>query len=142
MDSDEVADATATAPAPTPRRGRTALLVVVGVALAAFAYLRTQGPQEQHVRVVLGSGAPGVVGLHLEYVDPDGDVAREARFTYEAGGAPRVVAHDAPLRNGEYRLQIDIDARDGRRTVQRQVTLGGGSTQIDVSSKLAPSASP
>jgi hypothetical protein len=123
------------------RRGLGGLIAVLAIAAAVFAYLRTQSPQEQHVRIVLGDGAPQVVGVRLEYVDPGGDVAREAHFTYEAGHAPRIVVHDPSLKNGEYRLQIEIDARDGRRTVQRQVTLGGGSTQIDVSSKLAPSPS-
>ena len=99
-------------------------------------YIGRQGPQEQHVRIVLGSGAPDVTGVDLRYVGDDGDIAREAHFVYPKGGAPRVVAHEPKLPNGPYRLEIDLDARDGRRAVQRQVTLGGGSTQVDVSNVL------
>jgi hypothetical protein len=126
------------APLPvTPRRRRriTSLAFLAVGALVAW-YLGTQGPQEQHLRVVLGAAAPDVTAVGLQYISKDGDVARETRFVYPQGGAPRVVAHEPQLPNGEYRLQIDVDARDGRRAVQRQVTLGGGSTQIDVSSAL------
>lgn len=49
---------------------------------------------------------------------------------------PRVVAHELRLPNGEYRLDIEVDTRDGRRAVQRRVTLEGGSTQVDVSTAL------
>ncbi len=86
---------------------------------------------------MLGSGAPEVTGVALQYLGEGGDVAREARFAYARGSAPRVVPHEPKLPNGVYRLQIDIDARDVRRSVERQVTLGGGSTQVDVSSALA-----
>jgi hypothetical protein len=115
----------------TRRRGAAFVLLAVGVAIAA--YLFPQIPREQHVRVVLGDAAPMVTGLGIQYAGEDGEVAREAHFSYEAGTAPRIVSHEPRLRNGDYRLLIEIDARDGRRSVQRQVRLGGGSTQIDVS---------
>ena len=88
------------------------------------------------MRVVLGAASPDVTGVALQYVAKDGEVARETKFTYSHGSAPRIVAHEPQLPNGEYRLTIEVDARDGRRSVQRQVTLGGGSTQIDISSAL------
>jgi hypothetical protein len=108
--------------------------MLMGVGLAA--YLSKHGPQEQHVRIVLGRGAPEVTEVDLQYVSPDGDTARDAHFSFSKGNAPRVVAHEPKLPNGPYRLQIDIDAHDVRRSVQRQVTLGGGSTQVDVSSDI------
>ena len=111
------------------------LFLVFGLLVAL--YLGTQGPQEQHVRIVLGSGAPEVTGVELHYVANDEEPVREAHFTYPKGSAPRVVAHEPQLPNGEYRLQIELDTIDGRRAIQRQVTLGGGSTQVDVSSALA-----
>lgn len=127
------------APAPVPRRSPrrriTSLAFLAFGGLVAW-YLGTQGPQEQHVRVVLGAAAPDVTEVGLLYYSKDGDMARETRFVYPRGGAPRVVSHEPQLSNGEYRLQIEVDARDGRRAVQRQVTLGGGSTQIDVSTAL------
>ena len=124
--------------APTPswrRRPLSRFIFLVFGLLVAF-YLGTKRPQEQHVRVVLGAAASDVTMVDLQYVATDGDVAREAHFTYPKGAAPRVVAHEPELPNGEYRLQIDLDTIDGRRAIQRQVTLGGGSTQVDVSSAL------
>ncbi len=122
------------------------LLFLVFGALVAV-YLGTQGPKEQHVRIVLGPAASDVTSLDVRYVSDDGEVARSTHFTYAPGAAPRIVSHEPQLPNGEYRLEIDVDladpapdgaapARDGRRTVQRQVTLGGGSTQVDVSTAL------
>lgn len=108
--------------------------------LLSAAYLGTQGPKEQHVRVVLGNGAPLVTSVGLQYLGADGDVLRETHFAYALGSAPRIVAHDPELRNEYYRLQIDLDTRDGRRSVQRQVRLGGGSTQIDVASVVTSAA--
>jgi hypothetical protein len=113
------------------RRGAAFVFLALGLAIAA--YLSPQVPRDQHVRIVLGDSAPAVTGLALQYAAEDGEVARDVHFSYDAGAAPRIVSHEPRLRNGEYRLQIEIDARDGRRSVQRQVTLGGGSTQIDVS---------
>lgn len=142
-------DLTTTEPAPDvprvpkPRRIKAIAFLVFGLLVAA--YLATQGPQEQHLNVVLGAAAPSVTGLSLQYVNAQSsaEIAREAVFSYAPGSAPRVVAHEPHLPNGDYRLQIDVDARDGRRSVQRQVTLGGGSTQIDISSAIsAPNPSP
>ncbi|MBX3209303.1 MAG: hypothetical protein KF764_29995 [Labilithrix sp.] len=126
------------APAPSVRKRRPlSRLAFLVFGLLVALYLGTLRPQEQHVRVVLGAGAPEVTAVDLEYVAADGEIAREAHFAYPAGAAPRVVAHEPQLPNGEYRLQIEVDARGGRRGIQRQVTLGGGSTQVDVSSALA-----
>ncbi len=130
-------EAASTSTSPTPGRKRQIsrlLFLVFGLLVAV--YLGKLKPQEQHVRVVLGAAAPEVVGVELQYIAEDGEIARQARFTYPAGAAPRIVAHEPELPNGDYRLQIEVDTRDGRRGTQRQVTLGGGSTQVDVSSAL------
>ena len=125
---------------PRKRRLRSLGFLVFGGLVAL--YLSKVGPQEQHVRVVLGASAPAVTEVDLQYVANDGEVVRETHFSYPTGGAPRVVAHELKLPNGDYRVQIDVDARDGRRAVQRQVTLGAGSTQIDVSSALSRTDEP
>lgn len=125
-----------------PRRSRLAAVGFLVAGLGLAAYLGRMGPHEQHVRIVLGNGAPLVTAMGLQYLGPDGEVARETRLDYTAGGAPRIVAHDPELRNADYLVQIDLDTRDGRRTVQRQVTLGGGSTQIDVASVIVAPSSP
>lgn len=118
------------------RKRQISRFVFLVFGLLVAVYLGTLKPQEQHVRVVLGAAAPEVIGVELQYIAEDGEIARQTRFTYPAGAAPRIVAHEPELPNGEYRLQIEVDTRDGRRGTQRQVTLGGGSTQVDVSSAL------
>jgi hypothetical protein len=118
------------------RRSRIIRLLFLVFGISVALYLGTQGAQEQHVRIVLGSEAPRVVGLDLRYVAGESDVMREVHFTYPPTGAPRIVSHEPKLPNGEYKLQIDVDTREGRRGIQRRVTLGGGSTQVDVSSAL------
>lgn len=105
--------------------------------LLVAVYLGTQGPREQHVRIVLGSAASEVTSVALQYIAKNNDVVRETTFQYPVGSAPRIIAHEPQLPDGDYRLQIEVDTRGGRRTIQRQVTLGGGSTQVDVASALA-----
>jgi hypothetical protein len=121
-----------------PRRRLLPLVLIGGAVLAA--YLTSKTPHEQHLTLVLGDRAPSVIGVEMQYVAPDGDVARVARFTFEPGKAPRVIAHEPHLTDGDYRLHIDLDTREGRRTVERRVTLGGGTTQVDVASE--PRTSP
>jgi hypothetical protein len=111
-------------------------LLVVGLGIAA--YLAKMSPHEQHVRVVVGDQRWMVKAVELSYLAEDGDIARSARFNYANGEAPRVIAHEPELPDGPYRLKIEVDTREGRRAVERQVTLGGGSTQVDISSAIAP----
>jgi hypothetical protein len=117
---------------PSGRR-RLARFVVLAAGLAGALYFGTLAPKTQHVRVVLGDAASQVSGVRLVYVGKEGEALREAEFHYAAAAAPRVVAHEPELPDGEYLLKIDLESREGRRTVERRVTLGGGSTQIDVS---------
>ncbi len=139
MASDEAA-----APPSSPRRRLLplAILLAGGVLLAYFA---SSGPRDQHLRLVLGDAAPGVSALSVQYAaTKSGEVAREVRLTYGADGggaaAPRVVALEPRLPDGDYRLRIDVDTREGRRTTERQVTLGGGTTSVDLSGLLVDKA--
>ena len=127
--------------ASSPVRSRLAKIGLLVFGLALAVYLGARGPREQHVRIVLGDGARDVTALEIQYGHDETDVARDARFTFEAGSAPRVVSHDPKLPDGDYRLRIEIDARGRRVSVRRQVTLGGGSTQVDVSAALLHDAS-
>jgi hypothetical protein len=77
-----------------------------------------------------------VTGLEVQYVDQDGDIAREARLSYAAGTAPRIVAHEPELPDGAYTLKVDMITRDRRVSVERSVTLSGGSTQIHLGADL------
>lgn len=117
--------------------------VLLGAGLLVALYFGSKAPRDQHLRLVLGDRAGDVTGVALQYVpDPGDEVAREARMAFPEG-APRVVAHDPALVDGDYRVRIDLDTRQGRRAVERRVRLGGGSTQIDLASDLArPSSLP
>lgn len=112
------------------------------VGLAVAAYLGMQGPREQHLNLVLGDRARDVSGVQVQYVYEDGELAREAQFVYPPGAAPRIFAHEPHLPDGRYRLKVDIDTRERRVSVERQVTLGGGSTQVDLSSALLRDTQP
>ena len=133
--------ALAAAPA-RPRRKLLPILFLAGGALLA-SYLTSKSPRDQHVSLVLGAAAPEVTQLEIQYEGADGDLARAARMTFGAGGAPRVVSHEPQLADGDYRLRIDLDtARQGRRSVERRVTLGGGTTQVDLATVLTPRTAP
>lgn len=123
---------------PSPVRSRFAKLGFLVFGLAVAAYLGMRGPREQHLRLVLGDAAPDVTGLEIQYIYEDGEVAREARLSYPGGTAPRVVSHEPQLPDGTYRLRVDVATRDRRVPVERSVTLGGGSTQVDLSQALKP----
>jgi hypothetical protein len=123
------------------RRRKLLPFLVLGAGALIAGYLSSKSPRDQHLRLVLGPRAAEVTGLEVQYVAEDGDVARDARMTFGAGEAPRIVSHEPQLADGEYRLRIDLDTREGRRSVERRVTLGGGTTQVDVANVLsAPAA--
>lgn len=140
--ADAAHEAAGTEPAPPAgppvRRGRVVpLLVLAGAAIVA-AYVGARAPRDQHVRFVLGSAAAEVRGLDVQYVAPDGETARETHLTFDPGRAPRVVPHDPALPDGDYRLRIEVDTRTGRRNAERQVTLQGGTTSVDLARMLEP----
>lgn len=110
---------------------------MLGSGALIAAYLSSKSPRDQHLRLVLGPLAAEVTGVEVQYVAEDGEVARDARMTFAVGQAPRVASHEPQLADGDYRLRIDLDTREGRRTVERRVTLGGGTTQVDVTSVLS-----
>lgn len=118
----------------TKRRIGSLVFLVVGLGIAF--YLGQNGPQEQHVHIILGGTAPDVTGVELQYAAMNGDIANETSFHYAPGQAPRIVSHEPKLPRGDYDLKVDIgvatDAGAGR-SVQRRVTLNGGSTQLDLS---------
>lgn len=131
-----------------PRRiPRPLKFVLLAGGLLVALYFGTKAPRDQHVRLVLGERSSAVTGVALQYVvDGAGaadEVAREARLAFPEG-APRVVSHDPSLADGDYRLRIDLETRQGRRSAERRVRLGGGSTQIDLTADIAaaPSAAP
>jgi hypothetical protein len=113
------------------RRGPFVLLAVLGV--GAYSFLAPKFPKEQAVNVVLGDAAPKVTDLTLRYV-PAGErePEREATFHF-AQATPRIVHHDAQLRDGDYRVEIELRGDHARSELSRNVTFRGGSTSIDVS---------
>lgn len=122
-----------------PRR-RYAFLLLAVAALAFFSLLEPKWPKDQSVRVVLGNLAPTVEEVRVRYAERGSEeLVREATFRYPKGGAPRIVSHEPRLPNGEYLVEIDLAFEHGRTEARRTVTLGGGSTSIDVSQLAQPS---
>lgn len=122
---------------PRPRRLLLRLLILAA-GLLVLVYFTQQAPHDQHVRLVLGDKAGEVTAVELSYATPQGEVMREARMAFDRGGAPRVVSHDPKLPDGDYSLRIEVDTREGRRSTERRVTLGGGTTQVALFSAIAP----
>lgn len=117
-------------PAPAPARRLPFFVLAAGALLVA--YIGSRAPRDQHVKLVLGADADRVTGLEVQYIGADGEIARDTRMAFEPGRAPRVVSHEPQLTDGDYSLRIDLDTREGRRSVERRVTLGGGTTQVDL----------
>lgn len=122
-------------------RRRIGSLVFLVLGLGVAFWLGKNGPQEQHVHVILNERAPIVTNVALQYVAPNGDVANETAFHYGPGQAPRIVNHEPKIPSGDYKLRVDVDmvppgdagAADSRRSIEKQVKLGGGSAQVDLS---------
>ncbi|AKV02266.1 hypothetical protein AKJ09_08929 [Labilithrix luteola] len=137
MEGDEHVEPSASPLAPSPvRRRLRGLFFLIGGALVTL-WFATRSPREQHVRFVLGPHAAEVTGLDVQYLEPNGEVTRENEMRFEPGQAPRIVTHEPSLTDGEYRLRIDVDTREGRRSVERQVTLSGGSTSVDLAGVIS-----
>jgi hypothetical protein len=141
--ADDPTDAGDPAPAPKAsseihaRRSLATRILFLACGLGITFYLASSGPREQHVRFVLGASAPSVEALDVEYQRlEDGEPLRNARLVFPSGSAPRVVAHDPELPDGVYRLRLQIDTREGRRAAERQVTLSGGTTSVDLAPAL------
>ena len=107
------------------------LFLIAGLGLAFWLWRTEQ--HDQHVRFVLGNVAPRVTHLSVDY---DGNAGTE--LSWPIGSAPRIVGHDPRLPDGSYHLRIDVDLREGRKTVERQVTLAGGTTSVDLVDSLGP----
>lgn len=122
------------------RRSRYAALGFLAIGIGVTTYLAKRGPHEQHVRFMLGDASSEVTNLEVQYVDAEGELARETRLSWIAGAAPRVVSHEPELTDGAYEIKVYIGTRERRVSVERSVTLTGGSTQVDLSAALAPKA--
>jgi hypothetical protein len=135
--SDE--EAPAADPKPPPKvstKRRIGSLVFLAFGIGVAMWLGQNGPQDQHVHVILNERAPVVTGVSLQYVTAKGDVANETSFRYSPGQAPRIVSHDPKIPSGDYKLRVDVDTAnspESRKTVEKQVTLKGGSAQVDCS---------
>jgi hypothetical protein len=119
------------------RRGQIGLLVAAVVGALALARLWPKLPREQTVHYVLGDAAQRVEEIEASWAEPESeDFAREVRFRYAKGAAPRVVTHEPRLRDGDYTVEIQIIADAQRTVVWRHVVLGGGATSIDLASSV------
>jgi hypothetical protein len=123
-------------PKPKLRSRRLLPFFILAIGAVVAMYFQKTGPRTQHLRLVLGGRAADVHALDLAYVDESGEVVRQARLPYDRG-APRIVAHEPELVDGDYRLRIDLDTQEGRRSVERRVTLrGDGTTSVDLASAI------
>ena len=129
---------------PAARR-RIGLLITLGAALAVYFTLANRWPKDNVVHIVLGEAAPDVVEVRLGYAPApkNGPIAedwtREVSFRFPGGSAPRVVTHEPRVAAGDYVVEIEIlKSSQQRTTVQRRVTLEGGTTSIDVSRAVTP----
>jgi hypothetical protein len=112
---------------------RTRYLILGAAAIAALLVFRHHGPRAQHVRVVLGAKAAKVTTLTLALHErADDDPLRHARFDYAKGAAPRVAAWDLEAPSGVYTVRVEAETIEGRRTVEREVTLAEGTASVDV----------
>jgi hypothetical protein len=121
-------------------RARRLAPVILALALVAiWLVFGSKIPRDQTVHVVLGDAAPRVTEVRLTYSDTDAtpragsdDFSRDATYRYAEGSAPRVVTHEARLRNGDYVLEIELSTRKGASTAQRRVKLHGDPVSVDV----------
>jgi hypothetical protein len=133
---------------PSPALGTRRRLFPLGIAavgVAVYFFLAPRAPVDQGIRIVLGEAAPRVTEVDVRYVatGANPDVAREVTFRYAPGAAPRIVSHEPRLANGDYVVQMEFDlstaspqVAQGHVTVDRPVTLLGGTTSLDVSRAL------
>lgn len=123
-------------PAASPRNKRLLplLFVIAGVGLALF--LGSKTPKEQHLRLSLGPHAAEVTGVEMTVLDSSGDVVRATRVPYEPGQAPRIVALDPSVPNGDYVVRLEIATRSGLRSTERRLSLSGGTTSVDLAGVL------
>ena len=139
-------------------RSRFAPLIVVAVAAAVYYILQPHWPSDQSIHIVLGDAAPKVLELDVRYLPgspahpvTDPELARSVSFRYAEGAAPRIVSHEPRLANGDNVVQMELalshsaaPRTDGgvgsdkpvRLTVERSVSLQGGTTSMDVSPEL------
>jgi hypothetical protein len=117
-------------------------LVLLAGGVALTLHLSSKAPHEQHVRLALGDTARDVTSIEVVYVTDDGDVVRTTRLAFDEGKAPRIVALDPELANGDYALRVEIGARGGRRAVERRVKLGGGTTSVDLTAVMNENRAP
>lgn len=107
------------------KRAGGIIFLVAGLALAFWLWKVEQ--HEQHLRFVLGSTAPKVTRFAVDYGGTAG-----TELAYPLGSAPRIIAHDPRLSDGTYHLRIDVDLPGGRKTIERDVSLSGGTTSVDL----------
>lgn len=130
-------------------RGRKRLtqLVLVIAAFGVFYVLSRHWPKDQVVHFALGDAAPRVDELRIGYGEGNHPTewTRSAELRYAKGRAPRIATHEPRLPDGNYTVEVEIDAAGQSATVTRHVHLeANGSTTIDLARDVpvAPRAEP
>ena len=118
---------------------RVILPLFAAVALGLYFLFAPRLPKDQTVEIVLGDAAPKVTEVRLSYDDPSHDWASEIDLSFEGKAAPRVVHHEPHMPDGDYKLSIDVSGHDHVAHVERNVSLHGGTTSVDVSQAIMAS---
>lgn len=115
---------------------RLILPLFATVALGLYFLFAPRLPKDQVVEVVLGDAAPKVTEVRLSYDDPAHDWSSEVDLSFAGKPAPRVVHHESHMPDGDYKLSIDVSGHDHGTHVERNVSLRGGTTSVDVSEAI------
>lgn len=135
-DRDASEPAASVRPAAAPRNKRLLPLLFVMGGLGLALFLGSKAPKEQHLRLALGPRAVDVTAVEVTVLDASGDVVRATRVPYEAGKAPRIVALDPSIPNGDYLVRLEIATPSGPRVAERRLSLSGGTTSVDLAGVL------
>ncbi|MFO0678399.1 MAG: hypothetical protein U0169_17815 [Polyangiaceae bacterium] len=112
--------------------------------------LDAKAPKDQPLRFVLGDAAPRVVEFQVRYAPTSGksrtsghgaggdveEIARDARFRYSGGTAPRIVSHNPRLADGEYVVEVELITAAASATLSRRVALAGFPVSIDLAESV------
>lgn len=112
---------------------RLILPLFAAVALGLYFLFAPRLPKDQTIEIVLGDAASKVTDVRLSYDDPRHDWASEVELSFDGKPAPRVVHHEAKMPDGDYKLSIDVSGHGSGTHVERNVSLRGGTTSVDVS---------
>lgn len=122
-------------PKPTLQLGRRSMFFAAAGVVLLVAYARPKLPREQRLRLLLGPRARGARSVRITWLS-EGEPLREATLSFPAEGAPEVVTQEIRLPDGDYEVEVEVEAQENRAAARKRVTLGGASTTLDLRDHL------